>query len=137
MTALHYATKANRVAVIRELMQLGADVGALNDNDQAPPRLTKDRIVRRLFQQYSGGGAAATAFQQLLRDGSASAATRVVDYVAVMTLVLVSAPNHCADPSKPAVPWRKAGVLELHRCPADNHRGCPFPDAGALAEVCT
>ncbi|CAM9932851.1 unnamed protein product, partial [Ectocarpus sp. 8 AP-2014] len=52
MTALHYAAKANRTAVVRELSRLGADLEAKNDAGQVPAQLTKDRLLRRLFQQY-------------------------------------------------------------------------------------
>ena len=52
MSAAHYAAKANRVAVIRELAAAGADLLALNDNGQTPVQMTQDRIVRRLFDQF-------------------------------------------------------------------------------------
>ena len=53
MCAAHYAAKANRVAVIRELAAAGADLLALNDNGQTPVQMTQDsRIVRRLFDQF-------------------------------------------------------------------------------------
>ncbi|CAN0356305.1 unnamed protein product, partial [Discosporangium mesarthrocarpum] len=101
MTALHYATKANRTAVVRELARLGADLEALNDCGQTPAQMTKDRLLHRLFQQYlggngtgggggSGGGPSLGLGPGVLVDRFHNpTGTRLVDYIAVLTADLV------------------------------------------------
>jgi ankyrin repeat protein len=55
MTAVHYAAKANRVSSIRELAHAGAELDSYNDNGQVPAQMTKDRVIRRLFDKFSAG----------------------------------------------------------------------------------
>jgi Ankyrin repeats (3 copies) len=117
MTAAHYAAKANRVKVIRELAAAGADLLAQNDSGQIPVQMTQDRIVRRLFDQF---GASAG---RRLRDFAASARSqRVVDYMCLMTVAM--APQLSDDTSdvssgsvhiigQQGVPH----ITEMFRCP--------------------
>ncbi|CAM9955688.1 unnamed protein product [Scytosiphon promiscuus] len=134
MTALHYAAKANRTAVIRELARLGADLEAKNDAGQVPAQLTKDRLLRRLFQQYLGGGSWGGAPGALMDRFVPASASRVVDYVAVMTVRLAPQLREDCDELSDV---RQATVAQLCRFPMEDHDDNPMTDASNLAEICT
>ncbi|CBJ31220.1 conserved unknown protein [Ectocarpus siliculosus] len=138
MTALHYAAKANRTAVVRELSRLGADLEAKNDAGQVPAQLTKDRLLRRLFQQYLGGGgwggAGSGAGGAMVDRFVSPSASRVVDYVAVMTVKL--APQLRAECDELS-DLKQATVAQVCRFPEEDHEDTPMTDASNLAEICT
>lgn len=135
MTACHYASKANRLAVVRELAMAGADLMATNDIQQMPVQMTSDRVMKRLFLQYGAG-----SVTRPLRDKTANG-KRVVEYMCIMTL---SVPQVSESGKRPADNETvdedgsdMTKIVNVVRVPAEDHAESSPPLMEALIELLT